>query len=277
MKSCGSPNSGTCSLAADTRHRYPMHSAKMWKHSLRRGHRPHSPAPGLRSRHPCGEGKGPRGFGESSNPGDALCLLAAANECAHTSAMNLFFKGCFFLRPAATQRSMGSFNGSAIRLEREKYRKSCSLRQARFRTLFRGGSTKYFRAAARRCVPRWGLMTYQLNQTIVPRRQDILCFFFTIRAIVPGWFDKLIKWRSLRQAPWIGSFRCIPARIFLASSTDGRLPYRQDFITFVDDPPSGSGDGTALQRPANSRQRISGSSGIGQDPQPGEGPCKEHR
>ena len=79
-------------------------------------------------------------------------------------------------------------------------------------------------------------MDYQLNQDYDPPEGMIALFFHYQERVVPGWFDKVLSWRrppkdSLRQV-----LQVYPGADFVKMLPDGRLPDRNDFTIFVNDP-----------------------------------------
>lgn len=81
-----------------------------------------------------------------------------------------------------------------------------------------------------------GLLDYQFNQDYDPGPDGMTLFFHYQERIVPGWLDKKLR----RRKPPAGSLdrvlQVYPGDDFLAMLADGRLPDRQDFIDFVNDP-----------------------------------------
>ncbi|MFC1833291.1 hypothetical protein ACFL2Q_00985 [Thermodesulfobacteriota bacterium] len=81
-----------------------------------------------------------------------------------------------------------------------------------------------------------GLLDYQLNQAYDPGPDGITLFFHYQKRIVPGWFDKRLKWRMPPAGALDRLLQVYPSPEFMELLPDRRLPDRNDFITFVDDP-----------------------------------------
>ena len=80
-------------------------------------------------------------------------------------------------------------------------------------------------------------MDYQLNADYRPGAEGYTLFFHYQERIVPGWFDKKLSWRkpvrSSLEPDNTGVFRAL---ILSLSSLAGRIPDRDDFTTFLNDP-----------------------------------------
>jgi hypothetical protein len=176
--------------------------------------------------------KGPAASENLRIQGTAL-LLAAAMNVLTRRAMNLFFQRAVFFSGPQPPAFVGSFNGSAIRLERENTRKA-ALATGSLPYIVRG--VQDISGAAVGVYRDGGLIDYQLNQDYCPAGDKITLFFHYQERIVPGWFDKPIKWRVPPSGSLDRVLQVYPGRDFVALLPDGRLPDRQDFITFVDDP-----------------------------------------
>ncbi len=164
--------------------------------------------------------------------GSAL-LVAAFMNAISSAGMKIFFERVVFFCGRKDPFFLGSFNGAAVRLTRD------NLRMAALAT----GSLPYLVRGVRG-IPEappgvyrdGGLIDYQLNQDYHPPEGTITLFFHYQEQIVPGWFDKRLKWRR----PPEGSLRTVlqvyPGPDFAKMLPGRRLPDRKDFTTFVNRP-----------------------------------------
>jgi hypothetical protein len=81
-----------------------------------------------------------------------------------------------------------------------------------------------------------GLLDYQLNQDYCPGKESLTLFFHYQERIVPGWFDKHVKWRTPPRGSLDRVLQAFPGEDFVRLLPDERLPDRRDFIDFVDNP-----------------------------------------
>jgi hypothetical protein len=81
-----------------------------------------------------------------------------------------------------------------------------------------------------------GLMDYHLNQAYLEPGQGILLFPHFQERIVPNWFDRYLPWRRPGREDLADVLQIFPSATFVAGLPGGRIPLREDFLTFVDDP-----------------------------------------
>jgi len=81
-----------------------------------------------------------------------------------------------------------------------------------------------------------GLTDYQLNQDYCPGDSGLTLFFHYQERIVPGWFDKTLKWRTPPKGSLNRVLQVYPSPAFIKLLPDQRLPDRNDFSMFVNDP-----------------------------------------
>lgn len=81
-----------------------------------------------------------------------------------------------------------------------------------------------------------GLCDYQLNQDYAPGKGKITLFFHYQERIVPGWLDKKLTWRKPGPRVLENVLQVFPGGDFVNMLPDKRIPDRNDFIEFVDDP-----------------------------------------
>ncbi|MEW6114802.1 MAG: hypothetical protein AB1664_21890 [Thermodesulfobacteriota bacterium] len=164
----------------------------------------------------------------------AALLACAAMNTLSPRGMEVFYERVVFY----TGRSMpkyleDSFRGRAVKLTSE------NIRQAAVAT----GSLPYIMTgvpdipgAPRGVYRDGGLIDYQLNQDYCPGSGSITLFFHYQERIVPGWLDKKLTWRRPPRGSLDSVLQVYPTEEFLRLLPEGRLPDRQDFIDFVDDP-----------------------------------------
>ena len=176
--------------------------------------------------------KGPAASDNRAMQGTAL-LAAALMNAVSPVGMRVFFERVVFFCAQEDPSFLGSFKGSAVRLNRENFRLAA----------LATGSLPYvvsgvqdIPGAPSGVYRDGGLMDYQLNQDYDPPEGTMALFFHYQERIVPGWFDKILKWRrppegSLRQV-----LQVYPGADFVKMLPDSRLPDRTDFTIFVNDP-----------------------------------------
>ena len=81
-----------------------------------------------------------------------------------------------------------------------------------------------------------GLTDYHLNERWVHDEESVVLFPHYRERIAPGWFDKHLPFRKPGRHVLHNLLQIFPSDAFLARLPDGRLPDRQDFDLFVDDP-----------------------------------------
>jgi hypothetical protein len=148
-------------------------------------------------------------------------------------AVGIFYERVVFFAAKGTPEFLrSSFRGRAIRLTRE------NVRAAGLAT----GSLPYIVVGVRD-IPGappglyrdGGLTDYQLNQDYRPGEGRVTLFFHYQERIVPGWLDKALKWRKPPASVTHGVLQAYPSADFVKLLPGGRIPDRNDFITFADD------------------------------------------
>ncbi len=81
-----------------------------------------------------------------------------------------------------------------------------------------------------------GVRDYQLNEDYSEGGDKITLFFHYQERIIAGWFDKRLFWRSRPENHLRNLLQIFPSRDFMELLPDQRLPDRNDFIKYVDDP-----------------------------------------
>ncbi|HMK33823.1 MAG TPA: hypothetical protein VK463_02065 [Desulfomonilaceae bacterium] len=176
--------------------------------------------------------KGPAASENRTIQGAALVAAMLANA-ASSSAMGLFFERVVFISDPFGHSFIRGFSGTAVQLTKE------NLRQAALAT----GSLPYIVAgvpdifgAPAGVYRDGGLLDYQLNQDYLPSGDGLTLFFHYQERIVPGWFDKKLSWRTPPQGALDRVLQVYPGRDFVRRLPGRKLPDRDDFREFVNDP-----------------------------------------
>lgn len=177
-------------------------------------------------------GKGPAGSENKRIQGSALLMAMLANAVSE-GGMRLFFERVVFFSSPGEPEFVSSFRGTAVRLNAR------NLRMAALAT----GSLPYIISGVRD-IPGapsgvyrdGGLIDYQLNQDYHPPEDGLTLFFHYQEKIIPGWFDKKLSWKTPPKGSLDRVLHVYPGPDFIALLPGKRLPDRNDFITFVDDP-----------------------------------------
>jgi hypothetical protein len=176
--------------------------------------------------------KGPAASENKRIQGAALLTAMVANAVSDRG-MNLFFERVVFYSSPGLPEFFSSFPGRAVRLSEE------NLRMAALAT----GSLPYIVSGVKN-IPGaplgvyrdGGLIDYQLNQDYHPSEDGLTLFFHYQERIVPGWFDKKLSWRTPPKRALERLLQVYPGPDFVRLLPDGRIPDRNDFMTFVDNP-----------------------------------------
>ena len=81
-----------------------------------------------------------------------------------------------------------------------------------------------------------GLVDYHLNQKYAVKKEDITLFFHHQERIIPGWLDKKLKYRRPSYSALENVLMIYPSENFIQKLPGGKIPDRDDFEIFVDDP-----------------------------------------
>jgi hypothetical protein len=176
--------------------------------------------------------KGPAASENKRIQGLSLLVSAAGNAISQR-AMDLFYERVIFYSGPTSPRFLSGFRGRGVKLT------AGNLRQVALAT----GSLPYIMAgvkdihdAPRGAYRDGGLTDYQLNQDYLPGPDAVTLFFHYQERVVPGWFDKPLSWKKPRAGVLDRVLQVFPGEDFVRMLPDGRLPDRQDFTTFVDNP-----------------------------------------
>lgn len=177
--------------------------------------------------------KGPAASEDLRIQGGALIVAALINSMSRGGIDRFFERMVFFSGDQEPEFLKNRFRGRSVKLDRE------NMRLAALAT----GSLPYIIAGVRDIsgappgVYRdGGLVDYQLNQDYYPGADGITLFFHYQERIVPGWFDKILSWRRPPRGSLDRVLQVFPSEEFIKLLPDERLPDRDDFKTFVDNP-----------------------------------------
>ncbi len=81
-----------------------------------------------------------------------------------------------------------------------------------------------------------GLIDYHLTHNYAATNDDIVLFFNHQERIIPGWLDKKLSYRLPRVHDLDNVLMIHPSNGFVARLPGGKIPDRDDFAIFVDDP-----------------------------------------
>lgn len=81
-----------------------------------------------------------------------------------------------------------------------------------------------------------GLVDYHLAQNFGASENDLTLLFLHQDRLIPGWLDKRLVKRKPAAADLHNLILVHPAEEFVASLPGGKVPDRDDFVTFLDDP-----------------------------------------
>jgi hypothetical protein len=177
--------------------------------------------------------KGPAARENQIVQGAALIGAFVLNAVDSRAMDALYERVIFFSGPRPPAFTEPPFRGRAVALDRS------NLRDAALAT----GSLPYIVAGVQD-IPGagpgiyrdGGLIDYQLNQDYRPGPDGLTLFFHYQERIVPGWLDKALRGRRPPEGSLDRLLQVFPGSDFLKLLPDGRLPDREDFRVFADDP-----------------------------------------
>ena len=145
--------------------------------------------------------------------------------------MQLFFKRILFhSRPEAWRPS---FDGAVVALNQENVSEVA---------LATGSVPVYFEpltdiagAPPGRYID-GGMRDYHLNQRYLESGDGIVVFPHFQRRIVPNWFDRYVKRRAPAANATDNLLQIYPSEAFVRSLPGGRIPTRDDFKIFIENP-----------------------------------------
>lgn len=177
-------------------------------------------------------GRGPAASENKRIQGTAL-LGAAFLNIFSSFGMEFFFERVVFYAGIGEPAFLKSFKGRGVPFTRE------NIREAALAT----GSLPYIIAGVKNIYGApagvyrdGGLRDYQLNTDYCPGEGSLTLFFHYQEKIVPGWFDKPLSWRKPPQGSLDRILQVYPTEKFVSLLPGRKIPDREDFATFVDNP-----------------------------------------
>jgi hypothetical protein len=163
-----------------------------------------------------------------------LGILSAALANAITPrGLSPFFERCVFYSGPRAPEFINNFHGIAVPLTPDNLR-AVALATGSLPYIISG--VKDVAGAPKGTYRDGGVTDYQLNQDYRPSDAGITVFFHYQDRIVPGWFDKLLHWRKPPKGSLDRVLQIYPGEDFLRMLPGGKLPDRNDFVEFVNDP-----------------------------------------
>lgn len=164
--------------------------------------------------------------------GLALILSAGLNSL-NSEFMRLFYDRTIFYTGVKTPHFVSSgFKGLVARINQENLRQ-VALATGSLPYLIRGVSL--IPGAPEGVYRDGGLINYQLNQDYCPG-DGLTMFFHYQERITPGWFDKKLSWKKATAQSLDRVLQIFPNEQFLKTLPGEKIPDREDFITFVNNP-----------------------------------------
>ncbi len=81
-----------------------------------------------------------------------------------------------------------------------------------------------------------GVIDYHLDHDYTTRTDDVTLLFHHEDRVIPGWLDKTIKGRRPQDGALDNLLVVCPSPQFVETFPGGKIPDRDDFVTFLDDP-----------------------------------------
>jgi hypothetical protein len=81
-----------------------------------------------------------------------------------------------------------------------------------------------------------GLIDYHLTHNYARTNEDIILFFNHQERIIPGWLDKKLSYRRPKEEILDNVVMIYPTETFIAGLPGGKIPERDDFAKFIDNP-----------------------------------------
>ncbi len=83
-----------------------------------------------------------------------------------------------------------------------------------------------------------GLIDYNISTDYTEKPEEITLFFHHQERIIPGWLDKRLKKRQPPEGSLDNVLMIYPSENFVSRLPGEKVPDRDDFLTFIDDPAS---------------------------------------
>jgi hypothetical protein len=81
-----------------------------------------------------------------------------------------------------------------------------------------------------------GVVDYHLSQPYASGAGEVTLFFHHQERIIPGWLDKRLDYRRVPESFLDNVLMIYPSKGFMDRLPGGKIPDRDDFVTFMDDP-----------------------------------------
>jgi hypothetical protein len=81
-----------------------------------------------------------------------------------------------------------------------------------------------------------GLIDYHLTHNYAVTEEDVILFFTHQERIIPGWLDKRLSYRRPNADILDNVLMIHPSDAFITRLPGGKVPDRDDFAHFIDDP-----------------------------------------
>ncbi len=162
-------------------------------------------------------------------------LLAMVGNAVSSSLLHKFFERVvFYYAPLPPRFCLrGDFKGKAIPLNVTNF-KDALIASGAIPLLVAGIRNIY--GAPNGVYRDGGLFDYHLNQEYAHKKEDLTLLFHHQDRIVPGWFDKKLKSRVASQPMLENLVMVHPSEEFVKKLPNGKVPDREDFITYADHP-----------------------------------------
>ncbi len=164
--------------------------------------------------------------------GLALCLLG--NLISRTNLARFAERIVFFYGPRPPAFCMRpDFRGRFIRLSPNNFKQAVMASGAI--PLVVAGVRDIF-GAPRGIYRDGGLIDYHLSHDYSSRPDDLVLFFHHQERIIPGWLDKKLPRRQPAPEALERVLMVFPSEAFLTQLPYGKVPDRDDFLTFINEP-----------------------------------------
>ncbi len=157
-----------------------------------------------------------------------------ANAMSPALLHRFFERVVFYCAPLPPKFCLRSdFRGKAIRLNAANFKDAViasgaiPLLVSGVRDIF-GGPNGIYRDG--------GIFDYHLNHEYAGKDDDVTLMFHHQGKIIPGWLDKRFKSRRITGEMLDNLLMVYPTKAFVKGLPNGRVPDREDFVTFLDQP-----------------------------------------
>jgi len=178
-----------------------------------------------------------RNFAASETPwvqkwGLALCY--ALNRINRRHLFRFFERVVFYSGPRPPQFCLRpGFRGAAVALNPINF-KHAVLASGAIPLLIEGVSDIY--GAPRGVYRDGGIIDYHIDHNYAAKEDDVTLLVHHEDRVIPGWLDKKIKGRRPAAGALDNLLLIAPSPEFVQTFPGGKIPDRDDFLTFIDDP-----------------------------------------